>query len=152
MDAVMYATVVHYEASYLGLVAAWQVEFRIRLVSTHNGLTLIESRGSRWSVNVLRALTIANIAINAAANILQFRDVNLARPEEETCRELVRRIPISKQLIMDLAAHAREHEIRVEAWRQRLESNPSESQSDESGSYQLLPVWTNRSANIVGSR
>lgn len=123
VDAVMYGTVEHYEAYYLGLVAAWQVGIKVTLVSTHNGATLIDATGSRWAVNVLPALTVQDIAINSAENILQLRDINLARAEEEACREVVKRIPPSDQLITEMAEHAREHEIRVEARREGLESN-----------------------------
>jgi hypothetical protein len=45
----------HYDAYYLGLVAAWQVGIHVKLVSTHTGDTLIEARGSRWDDNVLPA-------------------------------------------------------------------------------------------------
>ena len=60
--------------------------------------------------------------INSAENILQLRDINLARAEEEACRDVVKRIPQSEQLITEMAAHAREHEIRVEVRRQMLQS------------------------------
>lgn len=129
VDAVMYGTVVHYEAYYLGLIAAWQVGIRVRLVSTHDGATLIEARGSRWAVNVLPALTIQDIAINSAENLLQLRDINLARAEEEACREVVKRIPPSPKLIEELAARAREHEISIEARRQGLGSGTDDSRA-----------------------
>jgi hypothetical protein len=120
VDAVMFGKVVHYDAYYVGLFAAWQVGIHIRLVSTHTGATLIEGRGSRWDVSVLPALTLQDIAINSAENILQLRDIILARAEEEACRELVKRIPPSEQLMTEVAQRAREHEISVEARRQQL--------------------------------
>jgi hypothetical protein len=55
VDAVMYGELMHYDAYYLGLVAAWQVGIHVKLVSTHTGDTLIEARGSRWDDNVLPA-------------------------------------------------------------------------------------------------
>ena len=51
----MYGELMHYDAYYLGLVAAWQVGIHVKLVSTHTGDTLIEARGSRWDDNVLPA-------------------------------------------------------------------------------------------------
>ncbi len=122
VDAVMFGKVLHYEAYYLGLIAAWQVGIQVTLVSTHNGATLIHARGSRWAVNVLPALTVQDIAINSATNILQLRDINLARAEEEACREVVKRVPQSDQLITEMAAAAREHEIRAEVRHQKLQS------------------------------
>lgn len=129
VDAVIYGKVVHYDAYYLGLLAAWQVGIHVRMVSTHSGETLIEGHGSRWDVNLLPALTIEDIAINSAENLLQLRDINLARAEEEACREVVKRIPPSPQLITELADRARDHEIRVEARRQQA---PAEHKTPES--------------------
>jgi hypothetical protein len=37
VDAVVYGTVMHYEAYYLLLVAGWQVSVEFRMVSTHGG-------------------------------------------------------------------------------------------------------------------
>jgi hypothetical protein len=98
VDAVIYGDVLHYEGYYLFLVAAWQVGIEVRMVSTHTGDTLIHATGSRWADQVLPALDLEDIAINSAENLLQLRDINLARAEEEACRELVIRIPASNQL------------------------------------------------------
>ena len=43
-------------------------------------------------MSVLPALEVQDIIINSAQNILQLRDINLARAEEEACREVVKRI------------------------------------------------------------
>ena len=98
VDAVMYGGVLHYEGYYLFLVAAWQVGIEVRMVSTHTGDTLMHATGSRWADQVLPALNLEDIAINSAENLLQLRDINLARAEEEACREVVIRIPPSDQL------------------------------------------------------
>jgi putative lipoprotein DUF799 len=107
-DAVVYGEVAHYEAYYLALVSAWQVGIRGRMVSTYNGEQLIDFNGSRYSVNVMPAVTPADILINSAASLLQLRDVVLARSEEEVCRELVLRIPVSENLRLLIAQHALE--------------------------------------------
>lgn len=114
VDAVMYGRVVHYEAYYLGLVAAWQVGIEVTLVATRDGKTLMAARGSRWDTSVLPALDLQDIAINSAENLLQLRDINLARAEEEACREVVKRIPVSDQLEVEMAEHAREHALRAD--------------------------------------
>ncbi|MGH7933393.1 MAG: GNA1162 family protein [Candidatus Binataceae bacterium] len=98
-DAVVYGSVKTYEAYYFGLIAGWQVGVEIRMISTHNGETLVEATGQRYDTSLLVALTPLDIAINSAENLLQLRDINLARAEEETCREIVHRIPISEQLV-----------------------------------------------------
>jgi hypothetical protein len=123
VDAVMYGTVLHYEAYYFGLAAAWQVGVHIKLVSTHDGSTLIDANGSRWDVNLLPAMDVEDIAINSAENILELRDINLARAEDEACREVVKRIPRSDRLITEMVENARDHEMRVEASRQAVVSD-----------------------------
>jgi hypothetical protein len=107
-DAVVYGEILHYEAYYVALVSAWQVGIRGRIVSTYNGEQLIDFNGSRYSVNVLPALTPADILINSAASLLQLRDVVLARSEEEVCREMVLRIPVSENLQRQIAQQALE--------------------------------------------
>jgi hypothetical protein len=94
-DAVIYGSLHTYEAFYAGLIAGWHVRVEIRMVSTHNDETLVEASGSRFDTNLLVALTLEDIAISSAENLLELRDINLARAEEETCREIVHRIPIS---------------------------------------------------------
>jgi len=98
-DAVVYGTLETYEAFYFGLFAGWHGRVGIRMVSTHSGEQLIRARGSRFDTNLMVALTPEDILINSAQNVLQLRDVNLARSEEETCREIVLRIPISQELV-----------------------------------------------------
>jgi hypothetical protein len=98
VDAVVYGTVMHYEAYYLLLVAGWQVSVDVRMVSTHGGEKLVIATGSRYAVQVMPALSVQDIVINSAENVLQLRDIILARAEEETCREIVHRVPVSQEL------------------------------------------------------
>jgi hypothetical protein len=98
VDAVVYGWVQTYEAYYLGLVATWRVGLEITMISTHTGEPLVEAIGTRYDTNLLVALTMEDIAISSAENLLQLRDINLARSEEETCREIVHRIPVSMDL------------------------------------------------------
>lgn len=94
-DAVVYGTLQTYDAFYFGLIAGWHVRVEMKMISTHNGETLVEATGSRFDTNLLVALTLEDIAISSGENLLQLRDINLARSEEETCREIVHRIPVS---------------------------------------------------------
>jgi Putative bacterial lipoprotein (DUF799) len=98
VDAVVYGTVTHYEAYYFLLVAGWQVGVEVRMVSTHGGENLVRATGSRYAVQVMPALSVQDIVINSAENVLQLRDIMLARAEEETCREIVHRVPVSQEL------------------------------------------------------
>jgi hypothetical protein len=97
-DAVVYGTVESYEAYYFGLIAGWRVGVGVRMVSTQDGSVLVEASGSRYDTNMMVALSIEDMLISSAENLLQMRDINLARAEEETCREVVHRIPVSTEL------------------------------------------------------
>jgi hypothetical protein len=105
-DAVMYGTVDSYDAYYAALVSGYVVGVSSRMVSTHDGETLMRGQGSRYSLNVLPALTMEDILINSAESLLQLRDVELARAEEEVARELVIRIPVSDKLRTEMATNA----------------------------------------------
>jgi hypothetical protein len=105
-DAVIYGSVDHYEAYYAALVSGYQVGVSSRMVSTHDDETLMRTSGSRYSLNVLPAITMQDILINSAESLLQLRDVVLARAEEEVARELVIRIPPSQTLRSQVASEA----------------------------------------------
>jgi hypothetical protein len=107
-DAVVYGEVLNYEAYYLALASAWHVGMHGRMVSTHNGEVLVRFRGSRYSVNVMPALTPMDMVINSAETLLQLRDIVLARAEEEVCREIVLRVPVSERLRLEIAQQALE--------------------------------------------
>ena len=98
VDAVVYGTVMQYEAYYFLLVAGWKVSVDVRMVSTHGGENLVIATGSRYAVQVMPALSVQDIVFNSAENVLQLRDIILARAEEETCREIVHRVPVSQEL------------------------------------------------------
>ena len=54
-------------------------------------------------MNFSPALDPEDILINSAESLLQLRDVELARSEQEVCRELVLRIPVSENLRLQIA-------------------------------------------------
>ena len=107
VDAVVYGDVTHYEAYYAFLMSAWQVGCDLRIVSAHDGRELFGAEGSRYSVDLRPAFDPMDIAINSGLALLELRDVTLARAEEETAREIVLRIPRSKEL---------ENRLIEEAW------------------------------------
>ncbi len=106
VDAVVYGEVTHYEGFYLFLVSAEQVSIRGRMVSAHDGKTLIEFSGGRYHVNPMPAIDPIDMAINSAQTLIDMRDVNIARAEDEACREVVVRIPRSRILERRLAEEA----------------------------------------------
>ncbi len=131
-DAIVYGHVTNYEAYYFGLVAAWRVGLKMKMISVRDGEVLVEASGSRFDTNLLVALTMEDIVISSAENLLQLRDINLARSEEEACREMVYRIPESPAL-KDLDRNAALN---------YAESVDHTEPSDEAGAYKtriLLP-------------
>jgi len=110
-DAVVYGTVTHYESYYLFLISAEEVSISGRIVSTGNGQTLISFEGGRYHVNPMPAIDPIDMALNSAQTLIDMRDVNIARAEDEACREVVLRIPRSQILRRRIAEQAIEHEL-----------------------------------------
>jgi hypothetical protein len=106
-DTVVYGEVLHYEAYYAFLLANWQVGVRIRMVSTEDGRERFSAEGSRYSVDLRPAFTMIDMGINSALTLLQLRDVNLARAEEEIGREVILRLPIAEHNVATLTAQAK---------------------------------------------
>jgi hypothetical protein len=116
VDAVVYGEVRHYDAYYAFLVSAGQVGADVKMVSTHNGEELFSCEGSRYDVNFSPAFDPVDIAINSGISLLQLRDVELARAEEEDAREIVLRIPRSEKLKSELIEETRsEDELELDA-------------------------------------
>src|ERR1700751_1830960 len=90
-DALVYGEVLDYEAYYGLLIAAWRVTARVRMVSTSDGHELFSCTDTRYSTNVTPAIDPVDIVINSALNILELRDITLARAEHEVGREIVLR-------------------------------------------------------------
>lgn len=106
VDAVIYGRITHYEAYYAGLISAWQVSADVKMVSTQDGEQLFAAQGSRYDVNLQPAWDPIDIAIDSAMGLLQLRDIELARSEEDDAREIVLRIPRSQRLERNLIEEA----------------------------------------------
>jgi hypothetical protein len=106
VDAVIYGEVNHYEAYYAFLIADWQVGVQVRMVSTQDGHEIFSARGSRYSVDLRPAFTLVDMGINSVLTLLQLRDVNLARAEEDISREIVLRLPVAEHNVEALTAKA----------------------------------------------
>jgi hypothetical protein len=113
-DAVVYGEVDNYEGFYFGLLSAYQVSISTSMVSTHDGETLMSQTGGRYSVDLSPALSPQDAIINSVMTLLEFRDVTLARAEDEVSRELVLRIPVSDKLEQQVAANAIRHANEIE--------------------------------------
>ena len=109
-DAIVYGEVVNYEAYYGFLVAAWRVTARVRMVSAHDGHELFSCEDTRYSTNVTPAFDPVDIAINSALNVLELRDITLARAESEVGREIVMRLPVAERNVADFKTEASEGE------------------------------------------
>lgn len=106
-DTVVYGQVNHYEAYYAFLLASWRVSVDIRLISTADEHEFFTAAGSRYSVDLRPAFSVMDMGINSLLTLLQLRDVNLARAEDEVGREIALRLPIAERNIATLVADAR---------------------------------------------
>jgi hypothetical protein len=109
-DAIVYGEVVNYEAYYGFLVAAWCVTARVKIVSAHDGHELFSCEDTRYSTNVTPAFDPVDIAVNSALNVLELRDITLARAESEVGREIVMRLPVAERNVTDFKTEASEGE------------------------------------------
>ncbi len=109
-DAIVYGEVVNYEAYYGFLIAAWRVTARVRMVSAHDGHELFSCEFTRYSTNVTPAFDPVDIAINSALNVLELRDITLARAESEVGREIVLRLPVAERNVADFKTEASDQE------------------------------------------
>jgi hypothetical protein len=107
VDTVVYGQVNHYEAYYAFLLANWRISVDVRMVATEDGHEFFTASGSRYSVDLRPAFSLMDIAINSALTLLQLRDVNLARAEDEVGREIVLRLPVAERNVRTLVANAR---------------------------------------------
>ena len=114
-DALVYGEVNNYEGYYFGLLSAYEVGIGTSMVSTRDGETLMRESGGRYSVDLSPALSPQDAIVNSIMTLLEFRDVTLARAEDEVSRELVLRIPVSDKLQQQLAAKAIQHADEIEA-------------------------------------
>jgi hypothetical protein len=124
-DALVYGEVNNYEGYYFGLVSAYQVDVDTWMLSTRDGETLMRESGGRYSVDVSPAFSPQDIVINSVMTLLEFRDVTLARAEDEVSRELVLRIPVSEKLKRQMADAAVAHANEVEAAQEEADASPS---------------------------
>jgi hypothetical protein len=109
-DALVYGEVVDYEAYYGFLFAAWRVTARVRMVSTRDGHELFSCTDTRYSTNVTPAIDPIDIAISSVVNLVELRDINLARTENEVGREIVLRLPVAESNVSDFKTEAVEGE------------------------------------------
>ena len=105
-DTVVYGDVNHYEAYYAFLLANWHIGVDVRMVATADGHKFFTAAGSRYSVDLRPAFSLMDMAVNSALTLLQLRDVNLARAEDEVGREILLRLPIAKHNVATLVADA----------------------------------------------
>jgi hypothetical protein len=124
-DALVYGQVDNYEGYYFGIMSAYQVGVSTWMLSSRDGETLMRETGSRYSVDLSPAFSPQDILVNSVMTLLDFRDVTLARAEDEVSRELVLRIPFSEKLQQDMAQAAITHANEVEAAQMEADLSPS---------------------------
>jgi Putative bacterial lipoprotein (DUF799) len=154
-DAVVYGEVDNYEGYYFGIVSAYLVAVSMWMISTYDGKTLMDAKGSRYSVDLEPAFSPTGFAISSIKTLLslktllEFRDITLARAEEEVGRELVLRIPVSETLRTRLTKRALENAQTADSG----EDARSASQNNPRAMNSVLPTTPqlgSRHENAVG--
>ena len=130
-DTVVYGQVNHYEAYYAFLLASWQISVDVRMTSATDGHEFFTASGSRYSVDLRPAFSMMDIGINSALTLLQLRDVNLARAEDEVGREIVLRLPIAERNVATLVATAHETSDDSDSRLVVLDDSPEPKLTDE---------------------
>ena len=105
-DALVYGEVTDYEAYYGFLIASWRVAARVKMVSTQDGHELFACQDRRYSTNLTPAIDPIDIGINSVLNVLELRDITLARAENEVGREIVFRLPVAERNVSDFKTEA----------------------------------------------
>ena len=80
------------------------------MVSTRDGHELFSCTDTRYSTNVTPAINPIDIVLNSALNIVELRDITLARAEHEVGREIVLRLPVAEHNVSDFKTEAVEQE------------------------------------------
>lgn len=145
-DAVVYGELNSYEGYYLAVLSAYHVGVKMWMVSTRDGETLMSAEGDRYSMDLSPAFSPQDIAINSLMTLLEFRDVTLARAEDEVSRELVLRIPVSEKLRTEMTRRALDQAEQAEEAR----SAPIEPAIPEHPIAPALFVPARNSGQIVG--
>jgi hypothetical protein len=105
-DAMVYGEVTEYEAYYGFLIAAWRVAARVKMVSTRDGHVLFACEDNRYSTNLTPAIDPIDIGIDSVMNLLELRDITVARAEYEVGREIVLRLPVAEHNVSDFKTEA----------------------------------------------
>jgi hypothetical protein len=152
-DALVYGQVNNYEGYYFGMVSAYVVGIDTWMLSTRDGETLMRETGGRYSVDVNPAFSPEDILINSALTLLDFRDVTLARAEDEVSRELVLSIPVSERLKQQMADAAIAHADAAEAAEQESDVAPAMRNAPHfAGAAYVIPQSSARKLDLTIAR
>jgi hypothetical protein len=125
-DAIVYGEIVDYEAYWAGLISAWRVRARVRMVSTADGHEIFSGESHRFSVDLSPAVDPIDIGINSVLTLISLRDLRLARTEYEVGREIVMRLPVARRNISDLQKVAIQKERSLDE-ESEAAANPKQS-------------------------
>ncbi|KIE59149.1 hypothetical protein A946_03850 [Methylacidiphilum kamchatkense Kam1] len=94
-DALVYGEVFPYQRFYMVMGSGIRVVLSIQIISSKTGKVLFSGRVNRNLLDINPRFDPVDIGISSVLTLTSLRDINLKRAEDEACRELVLRIPLS---------------------------------------------------------
>lgn len=94
-DALVYGEVFPYQRFYMIMGSGIRVLLSIKIISSKTGKVLFSGSVNRNLLDINPRFDPVDIGISSVLTLTNLRDINLKRAEDEACRELVLRIPLS---------------------------------------------------------
>lgn len=94
-DSLVYGEVYPYQRFYLVMGSGIRVNLSVKILSSKTGKVLFNGTVNRNYMDVNPRFDPIDIAISSVLTLSTLRDINLRRAEDEACRELALRIPLS---------------------------------------------------------
>ncbi|QSR89376.1 DUF799 family lipoprotein [Methylacidiphilum caldifontis] len=94
-DCLVYGEIYPYQRFYLVMGSGIRIKMSIKIVSSKTGKVLLSGSVNRNYLDINPRFDPVDIAVSSVLTLSTLRDINLRRAEDEACRELALRIPLS---------------------------------------------------------
>jgi len=82
----------------------WLIRGRVRMVSTEDGHEIFSCSDGRYDASMTPVIDPIDFVIQSVLNLFKFRDISLARGEDEVGREIVLGLPVAERNITELSS------------------------------------------------